>query len=158
VAGTSARVDEPCQVLVAGGNLYVADSGNNRVQEEAATTHTQFGQSMTENYVYTIAGSSAGDEGFSGDGGAATSALLDNPEGAWVDSSGDLWVADTDNNRVREVSDSTYDISTVAGTGGDPTTAGDGGSAVGAGLNAVGGTAVDSHGDVYVVSVDNNEV
>jgi hypothetical protein len=70
---------------------------------------------MTAGDIYTVAGSSIGTSGDSGDGGAATSALLDYPYAVAVDSSGDLYIADTDNNQVREVSASTGDIATVAG-------------------------------------------
>ena len=85
------------------GDLYIADSGYNRIQEVAATTKTQWGQSMTADYVYTVAGSSAGTGGFSGTGGAATSALLSMPEGVAVSAAGNLYIADTANCRVAEV-------------------------------------------------------
>ena len=58
------------------GDLYIADPGNNRIQETAATTGTQWGQSMTAGDIYTVAGSSSGSSGHTGDGGAATSAKL----------------------------------------------------------------------------------
>ncbi|MGD0557348.1 MAG: DUF6531 domain-containing protein, partial [Streptosporangiaceae bacterium] len=151
-------LNDPWALLAMNGNLYIADSFNGRIQEVAGTTHTERGISMTADDVYTVAGSSAGDEGSSGDGGAATSALLADPEGIWADSSDDLYISDTTNNVVRKVSYSTYDISAFAGTGGIMTTEGDGGSAVTAGLQDATGTAVDSHGDVYVVNEYNNEV
>ena len=68
-----------------------------------ATTGTQWGQSMTAGDIYTIAGSSSGTSGSSGDGGAATSALLDDPTGVALDSAGDLYIADSGNNRIQEV-------------------------------------------------------
>ena len=58
---------------------------------------------MTANDVYTIAGSSSGTAGNTGDGGAATSALLSAPTGVAVDSSGNLYIADTTNNRIQFV-------------------------------------------------------
>ena len=84
------------------GNLYIADTSNNRVQEVAATTGTQWGISMTAGDTYTIAGSSTGTAGSSGDGGAATSALLSAPTGLALDSVGDLFIADQANNRVQK--------------------------------------------------------
>ena len=77
--------------------------GNNRVQEVAASTGTQWGTSMTADDIYTVAGSSTAAYGYSGDGGAATSALLFEPIGVAVDSAGDLYIADSANDRIREV-------------------------------------------------------
>ncbi len=75
---TSALLDEPQSVaLDSSGDLYIGDFLNNRVQEVAATTHSQWGQSMTAGDIYTMAGSSSGSSGHSGNGGAATSALLE---------------------------------------------------------------------------------
>ena len=107
-AATSALLDGPAAVAFdAGGDLYIADSDNNRVQEIAATTHTQWGISMTAGDIYTVAGSSSGTAGHSGDGGAATSALLYDPSGLAVDPAGDLYIADKLNNRVQEVAAAT---------------------------------------------------
>ena len=69
----------------------------------AATSGTQWGQSMTANDIYTVAGSSSGSSGHSGNGGAATSAKLYGPDGVAFDASGDLYVADDLNNRIQEV-------------------------------------------------------
>ncbi len=133
----------------AAGNIYISDGGNNRIQEIAATTHTQWGISMTGGDVYTIAGSKYGLGGYSGDGGVATSALLDSPYGIAVDAAGDLFIADQGNNRIREISASTGDISTIAGNG----TAGFTGNtltATSAELDAPENVAVDAHGDVFI--------
>ena len=59
-----------------------------------AASGTQWGQSMTANDVYTVAGSSSGTSGHSGDGGAATSATLNGPGGVALDTAGDLYIAD----------------------------------------------------------------
>ena len=64
---------------------------------------TYFGQVMTANDMYTIAGSKAGTSGHTGDGGAATSALLNGPETVTLDSTGNLYIADSSNNRVQMV-------------------------------------------------------
>ena len=77
-AATSALLNTPDDITFdASGNLYIVDGANNRIQEVAASTGTQWGQSMTANDIYTVAGSSSGSSGHTGDGGAATSALLE---------------------------------------------------------------------------------
>ncbi|HVN03653.1 MAG TPA: hypothetical protein VMT86_04495 [Bryobacteraceae bacterium] len=95
--------------------------------------------------------------GYSGDGGSATSAVLNGPSAVVFDSSGNLYIADTDNNRVRKVSGGT--ISTVAGNG-TAGFAGDGSSATASGteLNAPSGLAFDSSGNMYIADADNYEV
>jgi trimeric autotransporter adhesin len=157
-AATASNLNEPSVVWAGNGNLYIADGGNNRVQEVAGTAHTEFGQSMTATYVYTVAGNWNGASGYSGNGGVADSALMDDPEGAWVDSSGDLYIADSDNNVIREVTASSDDISTVAGTGGTPITEGDGGPAEWAGLNNAGDVVADPQGDIFIADSDNNRI
>ena len=153
------------------GNLYIADTSNNRVQEVAATTHTQFGVSMTAGDIYTIAGSASGTSGSSGDGGVATSALLSSPTGVALDSSDNLYIADQANNRVQFVaaaacssscpwglsSTGTGDIYTIAGTGTAGHT-GDGGAATSAHLDLPTGVALDSSGNLYIADQYNNRV
>jgi hypothetical protein len=85
----------------AAGNLVIADTFNDRVRVVAASTGSFYGQSMTTGDIYTVAGD--GTAGFSGDGGPATSAELDVPNGVAVDASGDLLIADPGNQRVRMV-------------------------------------------------------
>ena len=158
-AATSAYLDHPVAIVVDNGDqLYVADAGNNRVQEIAYSTHSEWGQSMTVDDIYTIAGSSSGVGGYSGDGGAATSAHLEDDSGIGLDSSVDLYVADSANNVEREVNVSTHDISTVAGTGGTLATTGDNASAIDAGLYQPTATTVDSAGNIYVADQANNRV
>lgn len=129
----------------------------------AATTHSQWGQSMTADDIYTVAGSSTGSSGHSGDGAAATSALLDAPIGLSFDTGGDLYIGDFSNNRVQEVAATTHsqwgqsmtanDIYTVAGSSsGTSGHAGDGGAGTSATLSGAGSVTTDSAGDVYIAA------
>ena len=93
--------------------------------------------------ITTIAGT--GTAGYSGDNGAATSAKLNNPHGVALDSSGNVYIADIDNNRVRKVTVSTGIISTIAGTG-VAGYSGDGGAATSAKMTNPVGVALDSAG------------
>jgi sugar lactone lactonase YvrE len=111
--------------------------------------------------IITVAGT--GSLGYSGDGGPAASAQLDLPRGVAVDASGNLYIADTNNNRVRKVSSTSGIITTVAGNGICANTAlgcysGDGGPATSAGLNSPGGVAVDANGDLYIADADDCRV
>jgi RHS repeat-associated protein len=149
----------PTSVRSPNGNLYIADASNNRVQEVAATNHTEFGQSMTATFVYTIAGSATGTAGHSGDGGAATSALMSNPSALWLDSSGNVYVSDTGNNEIRKISTSTAAISDVAGGNGQTlATTGDGGPATTSGLLSPRGIASDPNGDIFIADSANNRI
>ena len=139
---TSALLDTPTGIAVdAHGNLYIADSHNNRIREVSGGTIT------------TIAGN--GVAGFSGDGGAATSAGLDLPSAVAVDASGNLYIADTNNDRIREVSGGT--ISTVAGNG-VQSFAGDGGAATAASLDSPTGVAVDASGNLFIADRHNQRI
>lgn len=156
---TSALLNGPTGVTSANGqNLYISDQTNNRIQEVARTSHTEWTQAMTANDVYTIAGSAAGNYGFSGDGGAATSAELNFPSGVALDSSFNMYIADSGNFRVRLVSSATAKISTAAGNGSTLQNAGNGGPATSAGLDSPQGVATDAAGDVYVADDGNNRI
>jgi uncharacterized protein (TIGR03437 family) len=135
-SAASAQLNTPTGVAVdKSGNIYIADSGNNRVRKIASN-----------GAISTFAGT--GSAGFGGEGGAATSAQLYNPVAVAVDASGNLYIADLGNDRVRKVSASGA-ITTVAGNG---TTAygGDGGPAVNAQLNFPQAVAVDASGNLYI--------
>jgi RHS repeat-associated protein len=167
-AATSAELGAPSGVAIdSSGDLYIADAGNNRIQEVAVASGTQWGQSMTAGDIYTVAGDTSGTSGDSGDGGAATSAELSFPYGVAVDSAGNLYIADSGNNRVQEVpvvtgshrgqSMTANDIYTVAGdSSGSSGDGGDGGSATSATLSAPYGIALDSSGDIYIPDGNNN--
>jgi sugar lactone lactonase YvrE len=137
---TSARLNAPAGVAVDGaGNLYVADSGNHRIRKVTPG-----------GVITTIAGTSSG--GFSGDGGPATAAQLFSPQGVALDGAGNLYVADTGNNRIRRIAGNGT-ISTVAGNGVEDQTA-DGAPATQAALNEPNAVAVDSEGTVYIAEED----
>jgi len=169
-AATSGYLDTPRSVtLDPSGDLIIADSTNDRVQEVAATTGTQWGVSMTADDMYTIAGSATGSHGTTGDGGAATSALLNYPIATAFDSQGDLYITDSANNRIQEVAESSRtqwatalsanDVYTVAGAScGCSGSTGNGGVATSALLSNPQGITVDSAGNVYIADTTNNEV
>jgi sugar lactone lactonase YvrE len=127
------------------GNIYFADSANSRIRKVAAST----------GIISTVAGN--GTSAFSGDGGPATSASLYSPTGVAIDANGNLYIADTENSRIRKVNAATGIISTVAGTG---TTgfSGDNGIATSATLSSPCGLAVDAAGNLYFADIYNVRV
>jgi trimeric autotransporter adhesin len=142
---TLAKLDNPEGLAIdSSGNLYVADLFNYRVRRIDGGTGT----------ISTVAGSGGYPGGYAGDGGPATSALLNLPEAVAVDSSGNLFIADTDNHVVRKVDNSAeHIISTYAGNGTSGTAGaanGDGGPATEAQLDSPYGVAVDSAGIVFI--------
>jgi sugar lactone lactonase YvrE len=135
---TSAGLFNPNDaILDAAGNLYIADTMNNRVRRVDAVT----------GIITTVAGN--GVAGYGGDGGPATSAELYSPMTVTFDSAGNLYIADFGNNRVREVNAATGAITTVAGNG-SSTFGGDGGPATGAGINGPYIVVFDATGDFYI--------
>jgi sugar lactone lactonase YvrE len=136
---TSAQLSYSYGVAVdAASALYIADAGNHRIRKVAAGTIT------------TVAGN--GVSGFSGDGGAATVAQINVPYDVALDSTGNLYIADTSNYRIRKVSGGV--ITTVAGNG-FPSFSGDGGQATGAQLDAPSAVAVDGAGTLYISDSNN---
>ena len=135
--------DPTALALGADGTIFVADTSNNRVR----ALHPN-------GTITTVAGT--GEDGFSGDGGPARTAQLSGPEGLAVDSAGDLFVADTGNDRVRVIRPNGV-IDTVAGSG-RAGFAGDGGKAQAADLNAPAGLAVAGDGSLLIADSANNRV
>jgi len=139
----SAQLNTPQAVATdSSGNLYIADTVNNVVRKVTAA-----------GVISTIAGN--GTAGSGGDGSAATSAQLHSPQGIAVDASGNVYVSDTQNARVRKISNGT--INTVAGSG-TAGFGGDGGSATSAQLNIPAGLSVDGAGNLYIADFSNNRI
>jgi DNA-binding beta-propeller fold protein YncE len=152
--GTFAELNEPTGVAVdAEGNLYIADSANNVIRRVDAKT----------GIITTVAGDYAADKangglgGFSGDGGPATSAELNDPQGVAIDGAGDLFIADTFNNAIREVTPAgiiTTVVNTSAQPGGESS-----GTATASRLNSPYGVAIDpSTEDLYIADTNNSRI
>ncbi len=146
-AATNAFLNSPGAVIAdAAGNLYIADSGDNMVRRVDAGT----------GIITLYAGT--GIAGLSGDGGAATAAQLRGPGGLAMDAIGDLYIADTSNNRVRKV-DTHGVITTVAGSSNTFSNGvGDGGAAISAALSFPTGLGLDSAGNLYISDTGNRRV
>ena len=135
---TAAAVDEQ-------GTLYIADTMNHRIRKVEAATGA----------ITTLAGT--GQHRFSGDGGPATAAALNEPAALVLDGQGHLYVADQSNNRVRCVDLATGLISTVAGTG-EAAYGGDGMPATEAALAGPSGLALDGEGRLYIADTFNGRI
>jgi len=158
-AATAAQLSEPASVTMDSvGNLMITDQTNQVIRMIPQVSGTYYGVAMTAGNIYTVAGNHALGHGYSGDGGAATSAKLYFPIGITVDSSSNLYIADTINNVVRKV-DTIGNISTVAGNHGlGAGYSGDGGAATSAQLRYPAGVAADSSGNVYIAEKNNNVI
>jgi hypothetical protein len=141
---TLAQLNGPYDVAVdSEGNLYIADTANVRIRKVTLA-----------GVISTVAGN--GTQGYSGDGGPATSAQINAAYGVAVDSEGNLFISDYDSGRVRKVTPAGV-ISTVAGNG-TRGSGGDGGQATLAQLNQPCGVAVDSEGNLYIADTSNNRI
>ncbi len=134
VAGNSLLYRPWGVAIDSAGNLYIADTSNHRVRKMSPA-----------GTITTLAGTTCG---FSGDGGPASAAKLCGPSGVAVDGSGNVYVADSDNHRIRKISPNGT-ISTVAGTG-VAGFSGDGGPAANAALMYPNGIAVDAAGCLFI--------
>jgi sugar lactone lactonase YvrE len=142
---TLASLNRPMAVaLDAAGNLFIADSFNNRIRKVDAQTGV----------ISTVAGGPIG--GFSGDGGLATAAKLSVPMAMAFDAAQNLYFCDNNNSRVRRINATSGIITTIAG--GSPGFGGDGGPATTGGFRNPGGLAFDTAGNLYVVDAFTHKV
>ena len=141
---TAAQLDGPRGVALDGaGNLYIADTNNHWIRKVDAA-----------GVISTVAGD--GNYGFSGDGGPAVGSRLHSPHGVVVDGAGNLYIADTVNDRIRKVDSGTGVISTVVGWASG--SRGDGGAATAAQLNNPRGVALDGAGNLYIADRGNDRI
>jgi len=141
VLATSTNLNQPCAVRVdTTGNLFICDGGNHRIRKIDAAT----------GIITTIVGTGVG--GFGGDSGLATSALLFNPQDIFIDKTGNLYIADGTNQRIRKVNTSGI-ITTIAGTG-VPGSTGDNGPATAARIQFPYGLTMDDTGNIYIAGAD----
>jgi sugar lactone lactonase YvrE len=141
-----ARLNGPQRLEIdSQGNIYVADTLNNVIRRIDAATGV----------IRTVAGV-GGVEGLRGDNGPATSALLDHPRGLTLEGDGTLYIADSDNHRVRAVNLTTGLITTVAGTTGGYS--GNGGPAGSSRLRQPRGLAVTPQGDLVIAETGNSVI
>jgi len=158
-AAVKAELTEPTGVAVdSDGNVYIADAGNNVIRRVDVQTGT----------ITTVAGNFAADQangglgGFSGDGGPATSAQLYDPQGVALDGAGDLFIADTFNHAIREVTpDGTIFtvVNSAGANGAAPSPGGEtNGPATASRLNGPSAVAVDSSSNtLYIADTTNNK-
>ncbi len=139
----TAQLNYPSGVTLNSGNIFIADTEDFVVRE------------VTGGNIQAFAGNAT--EAYSGDGGLATIAELNDPGAVFVDGSGNVFIADTSNSVIREVLTSTGNIQTVAGNG----VAGDSGVGVApttAELNLPGGVFVDAAGDIFIADTTNSAI
>ena len=141
---TSAELDNPAGLAVEpDGSLLIADSNNNRIRRVAP-----------DGTISTFAGTGAA--GFSGDGAQATAAQLAGPDDVTVAIDGSVLIADTDNQRIRRVTDD-GDIATIAGSGAKGY-AGDGGPTGAASFDQPRSVAATADGGYVIADTDNNRI
>ncbi len=141
----TATISNPIGVcLDTAGNLYITDVYYDVVRKVDV-----------EGFISTICGSGSG--GFGGDGGPSTTAKLELPHGTCIDKSGNLYVADFGNHRVRKMNLATGIISTFAGTGNN-SFSGDNGPAVAADLSFPSSVCADNKGNIYIADYDNSRI
>lgn len=143
---TAARINKPNSVMIdSSGNVYISDTLNHRIRKVASGT----------NIITTVAGN--GTAGFSGDGGAATSARINTPKGIVLDPSGSFLIGDNMNSKLRLVLGATGIISSYAGTG-TVGYSGDGGPPIYALFSYPYGVAMDNFGNIYIADRNNHVI
>lgn len=143
---TEARLNSPFSVAADGsGNLFIVDTVNHQIRRVDSAT----------GIIETVAGT--GMPGYSGDGKAGIQSSLHFPLAVALDASGNLFIADSGNNRLRRVDVDTGTITTVAGTG-MTGFSGDGGLAVEASLVSPSDVAVDAEGNIFIADTGNHRV
>jgi sugar lactone lactonase YvrE len=143
VPATDTKLSKPRGICVdAAGTIFIADAENNRIRKVDADT----------GMITTVAGN--GDRGYDGDDGPAIGAELNKPNDLWVDTSGNIYIADTENHRIRRVDAATGLITTVAGNGSSGYS-GENGPAIEARLKKPAGISVDADGNIYISDTGN---
>jgi sugar lactone lactonase YvrE len=146
IAATSALFNNPWVVAAdADGNIVLADEGDNRIRQI----------SVSDGTITTVAGN--GLPGFAGDQGPAASASIFGPQSVAVAGNGDLYIADTNDSRIRKVDHATGTITTVAGTQSSQLS-GDGGPATAAGIGFPSDVAIDGNGNYYILDQGNDVI
>ncbi len=152
-AATSAKLYYPYDVgFASNGDYYIADYNNNKIRKVTAST----------NIITTVCGSpttSAGTQGYTGDGGYCTSATFNRPVAVEVDAANNVYIADYYNNVIRKVDGTTQIVTTVIGTGNVYTSGGgEGYSGTSTTIWYAGGIALDSSNNIYFADYTNNVV
>ncbi len=130
------------------GNIFIVDMGNNCIREVNSSS----------GIITTVAGYHDSAQAFSGDGGAATDASLNLPRNVAIDSVGNIYIADTNNFRIRKVTLATGIITTVAGNGTESVNSPDGLPATSIPLNSPYSVAVDGSGNIYIDEEGNSRI
>ncbi len=143
---TASQLNYPFGVAVDHyGNIYIADTYNNRIRKISATTKL----------ISTVAGTTS--SGYNGDNISAITAQLNQPNSVCLDNAGNIYFTDQINNRVRKVAISTGNISTIAGSGSSGYM-GDNGTAIYAQLNSPSGIALDANNNIYIADLNNHRI
>jgi uncharacterized protein (TIGR03437 family) len=156
---TGAQLSNPSSVaLDSAGNMYIADPANNVVRVVCANQTPIACHGVAAGDINTFAGNDEIGANYTGDGGPATAALLNNPAAVLLDAAGDLYISDLGNNAIRMVNTSGI-INTVVGDGtGNSGYVGDGGLATKAELASPKGLALDSSSNLYIADHDNSVI
>ncbi len=157
--GANAELNTPAGIaLDSNNNVYIADFNNDVIRKFSVGGNLS--TVAGNNLLFEEGPNGVASGGFSGDNALAINALLNLPYGVAVDSSGNIYIADTENNRIREVTVSNGNIKTIAGsnTQGSPGTNTDVGSALSVHLNYPHSVAVGANGVVYIADTNDHRV